>query len=78
MSSYLPQNALVLCGSRYHMDDAAQTGEFSAASHPTALTRGGWGSRTRYLVDCSQSVAMSFVLLFSTRTGARNPSSLAR
>jgi hypothetical protein len=31
LSNYLSRQALVLCGSRYHIFDAVPTGEFSAA-----------------------------------------------
>jgi hypothetical protein len=41
MSSYLPEHALELCGSRHQMDDAEQTGEFRAASRSTASREAG-------------------------------------
>ena len=37
LSNYLSRQALVLCGSRYHMFDAVPTGEFSAVFQPTDL-----------------------------------------
>ena len=44
LSNYLSRQALVLCGSRYHMFDAVPTGEFSAVFQPTDLREAGGGS----------------------------------
>jgi hypothetical protein len=47
LSNYLSRQALVLCGSRYHIFHAVPTGEFSAVFQPTDLREAGGGRRIR-------------------------------